>query len=377
MSDVNDNPTDATRLADPVAPDQVESRLNALWEQLAGQSDQSVLRACMSNLVVLCPPDGDAGRIAEAVAGLADAHPSRCIVLRWTDGGGKVEATVSAHCAGGAGRHVCCEQITLTGGTGRLADLGSAALPLLLPDLPVVLWATNGLTPPADPLADLMAQVDRVLVDTRRSDRPAQAWSVCHRAPGGHTLHCAVSDLSWSRLAPLRDRFASMFDPPELADLLADARGVRLEWTAHPSDRAAGRASALLTLGWLADRLGWSLKATRPGPDADARLSLENPAGQPIETALAAVAPSADVPLGRLVRVALTTGAAAFELRRTAISRLELSIARAGSPPRVEAAAHRHLRTGDLLLAELSGAGDEESFQRALAVALPAAIDLE
>jgi glucose-6-phosphate dehydrogenase assembly protein OpcA len=350
----------------PVPVAGVESRLRELWDEL--NSNRQTLRACMSNLVVLCPDGQCAANAAEAIAPLAGRHPCRVLLLEGGGEGDAVEALVSAHCSTEGARQVCCEQITLRGGDVRA--LGHAALPLLIPDLPVVLWAMAASAPPADALGELMPQVDRVIVDTRRTATPAAAWSVCHRAPGGHSLHCAVSDLSWSRLGRLREAVALLFD--ESPEAVATVRDVEVAWSPPDAAPAAGRASALLIIGWLADRIGWSLAGINRRGEHGCAIALTDEAGRRIEARCIPAEGDDRPPPRRIARVALTADT------RYAVRRIgDSPIYHLSANDRERTLAREPRGTGDLLLDELQSGGADAGFQAALAVALPAAVELE
>ena len=61
-----------------------------------------------------------------------------------------------------------------------------------------------------------------------------------------------VVDLAWLRSTPWRERIAMSFDPPALRPELGRITGVAVRH--HPESEVA----ALLLVGWLASRLGWT-----------------------------------------------------------------------------------------------------------------------
>jgi glucose-6-phosphate dehydrogenase assembly protein OpcA len=61
-----------------------------------------------------------------------------------------------------------------------------------------------------------------------------------------------VVDLAWLRTTPWRERLASSFDPADRLAALGQLSAVRIR------HRPGSTASALLLIGWLSSRLGWT-----------------------------------------------------------------------------------------------------------------------
>lgn len=191
----------------------------------------------------------DAAR--ETLAGLAERHPSRTIILvprpREEDA---LDAHLSLECfpLPGEERHICSEVIELHLKGRRSQAPASIVLPLLLPDLPVFSrWRGR---PPfgSDVLDDLVEVIDRLVVDSREWDEVRD---------GLHQLaelfeRTVVSDIVWARTLQWRLEIARLW--PDVAD----ARELRV--TGPESD-------ALLLLGWLRSRLGRHLELVREHTD--------------------------------------------------------------------------------------------------------------
>jgi glucose-6-phosphate dehydrogenase assembly protein OpcA len=175
----------------------------------------------------------------DVLAGLAERHPSRTIVLvpepEAKDG---LEGAAEVECYPvGDGRSVCVETIRIHLRGRRAQAPASVVEPLLVPDLPVFLrW--RGLPPFGEqPFEQLVDVVDRLIVDsTEWPGLPApyaQLAEVFDRA--------AVSDIAWARTSRWRPQLASLWPG------IADVRRVRVSGTA---------AQAHLLAGWLRSRLG-------------------------------------------------------------------------------------------------------------------------
>src|SRR6185295_11225402 len=102
------------------------------------------LRACAMTLVVVDDALGNAADVGETLATLMHDHPSRAIVVRVIDSEKpELEARVFAQCwmPQGHRRQICCEQIEITSSNVSLIDLPAVMLPLVVADLPVILWS--------------------------------------------------------------------------------------------------------------------------------------------------------------------------------------------------------------------------------------------
>jgi glucose-6-phosphate dehydrogenase assembly protein OpcA len=180
------------------------------------------------------------------LAGLAERHPSRTIILVPRPGEDEaLDAHLSLECFPllGEQRQMCSEVIELHL-KGRRADAAaSIVLPLLLPDLPVFLrW--RGMPPfGSDVLDDLVGVVDRLVVDSREWGDAREGF----RSLNLLLERTAVSDIAWARALPWRAQIARLW--PEVSD----ARELHV---------SGPESEALLLVGWLRSRLGRDVELT-------------------------------------------------------------------------------------------------------------------
>ena len=128
----------------PVDVRALGTELRRLWEAADGARGRAaVTRACTRNVVALCPDEAAETLAARALAAVADRYPSRVFLVCASDEDpARLDATLAALCTlRGEGRHVCCEQIRLSVGRAAGRRAASAIVPLLVPDLPVVVWS--------------------------------------------------------------------------------------------------------------------------------------------------------------------------------------------------------------------------------------------
>jgi glucose-6-phosphate dehydrogenase assembly protein OpcA len=179
----------------------------------------------------------------DVLAGLAERHPSRTIVLvPDPDADDGLVASVEVHCfPAGQGRQVCTETIRLRLGGARVGVPASIVQPLLLPDLPVFLrW--RGLPPfgegPFDQLVDV---VDRLIVDS--TEWPGLPAPYARLAEVFDRV--VVSDIAWARTSRWRPQLASLWPG------IGAVKRIKVTGT---------EAQAQLLAGWLRSRLGHSVE---------------------------------------------------------------------------------------------------------------------
>jgi glucose-6-phosphate dehydrogenase assembly protein OpcA len=228
-----------------VAVAQIEPRLAELW-QLAGER---ITRASLLNFLAYVETDAAREHAGEVIRELTRRYPCRAVVLL---DGPALRASISAHChlAGGGGKQVCCEQISIT---GPAAQLPAAVLPLLESDLPALLWWNGNFLERPELFSRLSAVADRVLFDSSlwpKPDLPALAASIAGK-------NCA--DLSWTRLAFWRRLAAEAFEDPTGREALARVRRVVVTHGRGPG----AELRALLLGSWVAAQLQWTVPEAR------------------------------------------------------------------------------------------------------------------
>ena len=192
---------------------------------------------------------------AEAtLAGMAERHPSRTIILiPLPDEPDGLDAELSLRCFASGERHVCGEVIELRLRGNRVQAPASIVLPLLISDLPVFCrW--RGEPPFGEaPWEQLIDVADRVIVDSSEWEEPSLA------ALSAAFERTAVSDIAWARLRDWRIELAGRW--PEIREQEIHISGPRSE--------------AALLRGWLASRLERTLRPLEEAPELGVRLGGE------------------------------------------------------------------------------------------------------
>jgi hypothetical protein len=216
----------------------VDTALARLRDEAAAQAP-SMRTSVMTHLAWV--PYGWRELARAALAGMAELHPSRTIILfpepSADDNRIDARAEVERWEVPDTDRGLVTEVVELTLRGSRAQAPASIVEPLLISDLPVFLrWRGE---PPWDApeLAQLVAVADRLIVDSTE-------WSAL---PGSYARLtelfplCAASDIAWARTSRWRSHLATLW--PQIADV----KTIRVRATA---------AQAWLLCGWLRSRLG-------------------------------------------------------------------------------------------------------------------------
>jgi len=280
-----------------VDPAEVEHALAALWRSDRG--GPTMIRACLTNLVVVCTDAAQRQAIEAELPEIARHHPSRILLVLADEGaapaageaagppspgadgaGGerRIEAHVSAlcHVEGKAGR-TCSEQILLSAGGRATEALPAAARSLLLSDLPTVLWWAPGDRPPpahGERFRAFEALAEHLLYDSGPWLRGPQELLSLIDDLGQPGVPARTGDLAWLRTEPWRRLLAQTLDPARVPGALAGLRAVEIEHGPR------GAAEAWLLGAWLTRCLAW-----RPEGGEPSRWQLASGAG-PVEVRL-------------------------------------------------------------------------------------------
>jgi glucose-6-phosphate dehydrogenase assembly protein OpcA len=180
-------------------------------------------------------------------------HPSRTLILLAQEQHTvpKLEATVSAFTDRSAGRLVANEQVLLHAHGSVAEHLASVVAPLLVPDLPVMLWWPGRPHFEGRLFNELADLCDRLIIDSNDGVDPSNDFGRLLHVARRRTAQIAVGDFNWARLLPWRQVTAQFFDPPNVREQLRSIRGVEA-W----SGGSGSDAQARLITGWLQSRLG-------------------------------------------------------------------------------------------------------------------------
>ena len=237
----------------------VETRLSRLYRQVSGPEAEThaipISRAILFNLLICAHTEKSAARVVASAGKIVGAHPCRAIVVEKAgprDGETSADVSVVCGITQRGERQLCGEVIRIH--AHEEGDVVGSVLPLLIPDVPVVIWVVDDI-PREDPdLHDLVSMANRLIVDSRRFSNVRDGLAAAMALGRTQSLQGAVHDLVWTSLLPWRELTAEHFDPPSLRPYLHQLAEVDVRagtWSDDGSPRGP-----LLFVSWLIERLG-------------------------------------------------------------------------------------------------------------------------
>jgi hypothetical protein len=223
-----------------VALADVNSHLARLRAASTGEEGSPNLRTSVMTHIAWVPEQWlDTAR--ETLAGMAERHPSRTILLVPQPDAGRdqIDAIVSleTYAIPGGSRNLCSEIVELRLLGKRAQAPASIVEPLLISDLPVFCRWRGEPNWGSPDLEQLVTIVDRLIVDsTEWADLPYPFKGLADLFD-----RTVVSDIAWARTSRWRALLASLWPG------IADVNTMRVRGTP---------AQAYLLAGWLQSRLG-------------------------------------------------------------------------------------------------------------------------
>jgi glucose-6-phosphate dehydrogenase assembly protein OpcA len=202
-------------MVEDVTLSEVERQLGDLRAASAAPGELPKLRTSVMTHMAWVP-ERWVEAATETLAGLAERHPSRTILLfpRPNDDRDALDAEVDLRCflRGGEEQEVCSEVISIRLCGKRASAPASVVQPLLVPDLPVFLRWRGECPWGAAELEELLDVTDRLVVDS--SEWPDVEWGYARLAEVLESV--VVSDIAWARTERWRRATAALW--PGVAD---------------------------------------------------------------------------------------------------------------------------------------------------------------
>ena len=246
----------------------IERTLADLWKQTAGHhqtvGDDAVLRARAADLMVFLHDESLLSDTHQLISELASFHPCRALLMAGDRNAPArdIEMYVTAFCGSkkrSNSRHLCCEEITLTAQGHFVSELPSAAIPLLVPDLPVFLWWRAQLGAEDRVFSQLCLAADRVVIDSADFQDPHSNFAaVAQLFQRRSDEAVGLTDLNWARLTPWRASLANFYDVGDYRAELDRITDVGISFVSDTAKPSTVSSQALLIVGWLATRLEWT-----------------------------------------------------------------------------------------------------------------------
>ena len=257
---------------------QVSARLHEIWRDYGAARNAAhferspsgtdggpmpVARAATMNLIAATRSRRDADRVRQTIASLEDIHPSRATIL-YSDTSGPIDPTAGLDVQielleqnSVRGRPATVfECITIDVSAENEAQLASIASPLLMPDLPDVLWWATDPTDTSELFMELVDVCDRLIIDSATAVRTSAGLHSLRGFVGDMREAVALGDLAWARLSPWRRLTTQFFDVRGALPLLDLIDDISITY-GNSAHQWTGFSGALLYAGWLGSRLGW------------------------------------------------------------------------------------------------------------------------
>jgi len=237
--------SDSVWSAQGTTPDAIEAALRQLLIERHAENGDYV-PARVLNMIAFVDREWS-GEIANRLRGVGRYHASRLVVLAYEPRRERLDARVMIASEGEpqpGQLSLLRETVVVELGDRHLDDLLTIADPLVVTDLPTLLWSPHG---HHDIVTQLLPLAQSVLLDS--VDEPFAREAVERACSLAEQVY--VVDLAWLRSTPWRERLAAAFDPLPRRRELRTISSVTVRH--HPESTVA----AMLLVGWLASRLQW------------------------------------------------------------------------------------------------------------------------
>jgi glucose-6-phosphate dehydrogenase assembly protein OpcA len=242
-------------------------------------------------LVVLAETGDDAAALGETIAALMPEHPARALVIRLSGPGPRaLTERVTQQCwkPFGKGPQICCEQVEITASDAALADLPLVLLPLVVPDLPVMVWCRSARLLQMPEFGEIARMATKVVMDSAGfadSLSFVDVTAVIGWMSDASSKGLMIGDLSWTRLTRWREMLSHVFENRDYLAKLSCISEVRVEFAGELG------VSAWLMGAWVANALadagvqaalkvekqdGAALRLELAGPEVRVELTRQN-----------------------------------------------------------------------------------------------------
>lgn len=228
-------------------PDAIEQALRRLLVERHTENE-GVAPARALNMVAFVE-HAWSGEIANRMRGVGRYHASRLIVLSYDPDRDRLDARASIASEDHRPGEISLLRETVVVEIGRkhLDDLATIADPLVVSDMPTLLWSPHG---HPEALDGLLPLAQAILIDSvDEPDFREAAQRAC-----GLAKRTYVVDLAWLRSTPWRERIAAAFDPSWMRGQLRQITSVEI------SHHHESTIVAMLLVGWLSSRLCWRVE---------------------------------------------------------------------------------------------------------------------
>ncbi len=261
-----------------VEVEKIERELKTLW-QYAGKSEDgepTVTRACSMNIILFVPATDIELQASDVLDEITLKHPCRALLAMSRESEVEtLEAWVSARChpvSGKRTKQICCEQIVVRWVGGGVEELASVVMPLVIHDLPVVMWWRVP-TLRRDYVERFVDGIDRLVVDSLLEEDTLEFYKDLCATVNDYKKELVVADLNWRRLLPWRQSIAWSFEALHggvETTLLKSIESVNIKYAVKKESTVFTHLNQTLhCIGWLASRLKWTPTGSQKTDDSE------------------------------------------------------------------------------------------------------------
>lgn len=237
---------------------EIDVSLRELWSEFHQdvRGGHTVMRACMSNLIIYCASQSEADQIGQEISAIISIHPARVFLLI-ADGEpkkGTIESLVRIYYTDlNEGWQVCAERIDVLAKAEMAERLPSVARSHLIGDLPTTLWWTSRQPPPeaGEIFFQLAGLANQIIYDNMGWPNPVKGVASMTRWVAAQQDTKVVHNLAWRRIADWRKLISQVLDPQAAPGALNSINLIEIEHGPH------ALAMSWMLIGWLASRLKW------------------------------------------------------------------------------------------------------------------------
>lgn len=244
-------------MAQTIAPDQIESELQRIWDSLQGTNK---MRACLFNLIVYSKKSQRLSYLNKVAQKVIEKFPSRIIFITYDEACSthELRTAVSVLTADGGENEIVCDLIEIDVCKKDHPRVPFVILPHLLPDLPIYLVHADDPTEGNLIAEKLENLASRVIFDSEAaSNLPAFAAAVLKHY---EKTPADVADLNWARTEGWRQLFANVFKSDDDLDLLRHATDIHIHYNALESESLCHtNIQSIYLQSWIACQLGWKI----------------------------------------------------------------------------------------------------------------------
>ena len=237
-----------------VAPANIQSELDLLWNNLANKNKMS---ASLFNLIFFTKKSARSEYIQKIAHKVIEKFPARVFLISLDpeDDSDCLKTAVSVLSTEQGQFDITCDFIELFASKKTEEQIPFLLLPHLKEDLPVFLvWAEDP-SLESHLCSELKRLATRIIFDSESTkDLASFASSIFHSL-----VDCEIADLNWARLESWRDLMSATFCDEEKIDQLMHTSTVNISYNAQETPFFCHtKIQSIYLQAWMASRLKWT-----------------------------------------------------------------------------------------------------------------------